>query len=200
MAIGNPVNPLRWGGFAALLSGGLLIAADVLRLYVEFLTDPTAFFMSTLFLDGWVGVFVAVVIQLGLIGVYAPQARAAGIPGLAGFVLASIGVELTMGSSFIYPFDRPVIFPWENPKMYWEEPLAAILVFGLSFVLGCVLLGVGMLRAQAYPRAASVLFIIGGLLLLLPVALSDVVFALAMAWVGYILFVGSREAPQPARA
>jgi hypothetical protein len=200
MAIGNPVNPLRWGGFAALLSGGLLIAGDVLRLYVEFLTDPTAFFMSTLFLDGWVGVFVAVVIQLGLIGVYAPQARAAGIPGLAGFVLASIGVELTMGSSFIYPFDRPVIFPWENPEMYWEEPLAAILVFGLSFVLGCVLLGVGMLRAQAYPRAASVLFIIGGLLLLLPVALSDVVFALAMAWVGYILFVGSREAPQPARA
>lgn len=193
-------SPVRWGGIAALLTGVLLIVSDVLRLYVSFSADPSYFFMSTLFIDGWIGVFLAVVLQLGLFGLYAPQARALGVPGLVGLVLASIGVELTMGSSFVFPFDRPIVFPWETEE-YWEEPLAAILVFGLSFVLGCILLGVGMLRARTYPRATSVLFIVGALLLLLPVALSDTVFAVAFGWMGYIVFNESGvEASQPAQA
>ena len=189
-------NPARWGGFAALLAGVLLVVSDLLRLYINNLAGPGVL-DSIFFIDGWVGVLLAVVMQLGLVGLYAPQARAAGILGMIGLVLASIGIELTMGSSFVFPFDRPIVFPWETEE-YWEEPLAAILMLGLSFVLGCVLLGVALLRTRAYPRAAAILFIVGALILLTPLALSDVIFAVAAAWLGYTIFDGrGEEAPQP---
>src|SRR5204863_9376491 len=129
--------------------------------------------ISGLFLiEGWAGVLLAVVVQLGIFGLYAPQARAVGIVGLIGLILASIGIELAMGSSFIFPFDRPIVWPWQDAT-YGEEPLSAILVLGLSFVLGCVLLGVGMLRARVYSWIAAALFIVGAMILLTPLALDD---------------------------
>jgi hypothetical protein len=192
-------NPVRLGGFAAILAGVLLVVSDLLRLYIINLAGP-AVLESIYFIEGWISVLLAVVVQLGLVGLYAPQAKEAGILGLVGLVLASIGIELTMGSSFVFPFNRPIVFPWETEE-YWEEPLAALLVFGLSFVLGCVLLGVGMLRARVYSRAATTLFIVGALILLSPLALSDVIFAVAVAWLGYAIFAGKgEEAPQPTHA
>jgi hypothetical protein len=192
-------NPVRLGGFAAILAGVLLVVSDLLRLYIVNLAG-TAVLDSIFFVEGWVSVLLAVVVQLGLVGLYAPYARAAGILGLIGLILASVGIELTMGSSFAFPFDRPTVWPWETEE-YWEEPLAAILVLGLSFVLGCVLLGIAMLRARVYPRAAVALFIVGALILLTPLALSDVIFAVALVWLGYAIYARrGEEAPQPTPA
>jgi hypothetical protein len=192
-------NPVRLGGFAAILAGILLVVSDLLRLYIVNLAG-TAVLDSIFFVEGWVSVLLAVVVQLGLVGLYAPYARAAGILGLIGLILASVGIELTMGSSFAFPFDRPTVWPWETEE-YWEEPLAAILVLGLSFVLGCVLLGIAMLRARVYPRAAVALFIVGALILLTPLALSDVIFAVALVWLGYAIYARrGEEAPQPTLA
>lgn len=192
-------NPVRLGGFAAILAGILLVVSDLLRLYIVNLAG-TAVLDSIFFVEGWVSVLLAVVVQLGLVGLYAPYARAAGILGLIGLILASVGIELTMGSSVAVPFDRPTVWPWETEE-YWEEPLAAILVLGLSFVLGCVLLGIAMLRARVYPRAAVALFIVGALILLTPLALSDVIFAVALVWLGYAIYARrGEEAPQPTLA
>jgi hypothetical protein len=192
-------NPVRLGGFAAILAGVLLVVSDLLRLYIVNLAG-TAVLDSIFFVEGWVSVLLAVVVQLGLVGLYAPYARAAGILGLVGLILASVGIELTMGSSFAFPFDRPTVWPWETEE-YWEEPLAAILVLGLSFVLGCVLLGIAMLRARVYPQAAVALFIVGALILLTPLALSDVIFAVALVWLGYAIYARrGEEAPQPTPA
>jgi uncharacterized protein YceK len=192
-------NPVRLGGFAAILAGILLVVSDLLRLYIVNLAG-TAVLDSIFFVEGWVSVLLAVVVQLGLVGLYAPYARAAGILGPIGLILASVGIELTMGSSFAFPFDRPTVWPWETEE-YWEEPLAAILVLGLSFVLGCVLLGIDMLRARVYPRAAVALFIVGALILLTPLALSDVIFAVALVWLGYAIYARrGEEAPQPTPA
>jgi len=189
-------NPARLGGVAAILAGVLLVVSDLLRLYINNLADP-GILESIFFIDGWTGVLLTVMVQLGLVGLYAPQAKEVGVLGLIGLVLASIGIELTMGSSFVFPFDRPIVFPWETEE-YWEEPLAALLVFGLSFVLGCVLLGVAMLRTRVYERAASALFIVGALILLTPLAFSDLIFAVAVVWLGYSIYAGmGEETSQP---
>jgi predicted MFS family arabinose efflux permease len=97
-----------------------------------------------------------------------------------------------MGASFVFPFRRPIVGPWETSE-YSEEPLSAILVLGLSFVLGCALLGVSMLRSRFYSRAAAVLFLVGALILLTPLALNEIVFAVGFAWLGYELFAGKGE-------
>jgi hypothetical protein len=191
-------NPVRLGGCAAILAGILLVVSDLLRLYIVNLAG-TAVLDSIFFVEGWVSVLLAVVVKLGLVGLYAPCARAAGILGLIGLILASVGIELTMGSSFAFPLDRPTVWPWETEE-YWEEPLASVLMLGLSFVLGCVLLGVGMLRARVYSQAAAALFIAGALIVLTPPALSDVIFAVAMIWLGYKIFSGEvQRTAQPAR-
>ena len=184
-------NPLRLGGMVVMLAGGLLIVSDLLRLYVtNFAGQDT---VNGLFLyEGWVGVVVAVVTQLSLFGLYAAQARGSGMLGLIGLVLALIGVELTMGASFIFPFNRPIVWPWQAAE-YSEEPLSAILLLGLTFVLGCLLLGAGILKARIYSQLATALFMAGALILLTPLALDDVVFAASLIWIGYEIFTGRSE-------
>jgi hypothetical protein len=184
-------DPVRLGGFAAILAGALLIVSDLLRLYIRNVADTDT--VQYIFLvDGWVGVLLAVVVQLGLVGLYAPRAKAVGILGVIGLVIAFVGIMLTMGASFAFPFNRPIVWPWETQE-YGEEPLGAILVLGLSFVLGSILLGVGMLRAKVYSRAAVALFIVGALILLTPLALDDVIFAVGFAWLGYENFAERSE-------
>jgi hypothetical protein len=138
-------NPVQWGGLAALLAGGLLILSDLLRLYID-LVDPGLFVDMSLGgalgfgIDGSLALILAVLMQLGLVGLYACRAKAAGNLGLIGLVLATLGVQLSMGSSFVFAFIRTIVWPWETTE-YFEEPFGSVILLGLGFVLGCVLLG-----------------------------------------------------------
>src|SRR5918997_1398636 len=191
-------RPARWGGLAALLAGVLLVVSELLRLYID-LVDP-GLYRSVFGFDGILGLLLAVLVQLGLVGLYARQAGVVGTLGLVGFVLAFVGVHLSMGASFVDAFVKPVVWPWEDPE-YFERTVASFAIFAPGFVLGWVLFGVATLRAGVYPRAAAMLLIAGALILLLPLSLSGVIFAVAVAWMGYVLFtVRGEEASQPTRA
>ncbi len=194
-------NPVQWGGLAALLAGVLLILSDLVRLYID-LVDPGLYADMSLGgalgfgIDGILGLILAVLMQLGLFGLYARHVKAAGgILGLIGLVLATFGVQLSMGSSFVFAFIRAIVWPWETPE-YFEEPLASVIRLGLGFVLGCVLLGVAMLRDDFYPRVGAALLIVGALILLLPLPLNDVIFGGAMSWLGYTVLREGRDAMQ----
>jgi hypothetical protein len=191
-------RPVRWGGLAALLAGVLLVVSELLRLYID-LVDPNLY-GSIFVLNGALGLLLSVLVQLGLVGLYARQAGATGTLGLVGFVLAFIGVNLSMGASFVDAFAKPVVWPWEDPE-YFERTVAALAIFAPGFVLGWVLFGVATLRTRVYPRASAMLLIAGALILLLPLPLGGIVFAVALAWMGYVLFTGrGEEAPRPTRA
>jgi len=194
-------NPVQWGGLAALLAGGLLILSDLLRLYID-LVDPGLFVDMSLGgalgfgIDGSLALILAVLMQLGLVGLYARHAKAAGNLGLIGLVLATLGVQLSMGSSFVFAFIRAIVWPWEATE-YFEEPFGSVILLGLGFVLGCVLLGVAMLRDDFYPRVGAALFVVGALILLLPLPLNDVIFGGATSWLGYTVL---REGSETVRA
>ena len=194
----RPENPVWWGGLAAFVAGLLVVLSDLLRIYIE-LIDPGAFLgmnisiMGGFGVDGALGVLLAAMMQLGLVGLYASRAKALGVLGAIGLLLATIGVQLSMGSSFVFAFIRAIVWPWETGE-YFEEPFGSVAVLALSFALGCVLLGVAMLRGNSYPRVAVSLFIAGALVLILPLPLDDVIFGGTMAWLGYILLrEGSRR-------
>ncbi len=186
-------RPVRWGGLAALLAGVLLVVSELLRLYID-LVDPNLYGSIFVF-NGVLGLLLSVLVQLGLVGLYARQAGATGTLGLVGFVLAFIGVNLSMGASFVDTFAKPVVWPWEDPE-YFERTVASFAIFAPGFVLGWVLFGLATLRARIYPRPAAMLLIAGALILLLPLPLSGTIFAVAVAWMGYVLFTGrGEEAP-----
>jgi hypothetical protein len=191
-------NPARLGGFAAILAGVLLVVSDLLSTYFDYLADPLSYGRTIAGFDGWIGLLFPVLVQLGLVGLYAPQARAAGILGLVGFVLAFTGGQFLMpGASFVYPFREPYFWPWEIAEElsieFFGWQIAVAVVLGLCFVLGWALLGVAALRTPIYPRAGAALLIVGVLILLLPMPLGGIIFAVALVWLGYALFAERGE-------
>ena len=69
-------------------------------------------------------------------------------------------------------------------------------------VLGWLLFKLATLVAWVYPRGAAVLLIVGAVVLLVPVQHNDVLFSVAVAWLGSSPFSGRTEeaAWQPLRA
>jgi hypothetical protein len=192
-------KPVQWGGLAALLAGVLLIISELLGAlplgFLPFkLSGSELAIYGFLGIDGYLGVLLAVLVQLGLVGLYVGQVKIAGILGLVGFFMAFIGARLAMRPSFVDPIVQPFVWPsGGEPRGYrWW---VAIVV--LSFVLGWVLFGVATLKARHYPRAAAALLIVGTLIFLLPLPFNGFIFAVALAWMGYVLFTRmGEETPQ----
>ncbi len=133
-----------------------------------------------------------VLLALGLVGLYARQAEAGGYLGLVGFLAAFIALWLG------------------QQNIVWAALLAN---------LGWALFGVAGLGARAYPRAATILLIVGAVLagvvnILLGIILQvgetpatyaagvggivDIIFNAAIVWLGISLFTGrAEEARQP---
>ena len=174
-------NLIRWCGMAAVVAGVLSIVVDLVVLAVfgfgqrlgEALTSSGLLFRSA------VAPLVGALLLLGLVGLYARQSEATGVPGLISFLIAFVGTVLAQ--SFV---------------------LANMLAN-----LGWALLGVSSLRARIYPRVASTLLIIGavntavfsslprsepGGVLMYAVIGADVILNLAIAWLGLALFTRSR--------
>jgi hypothetical protein len=162
----------------------LLLISELLRLYIGYV-NPGAI-QSIFPIDPWLGVILTVLLQLGLIGLYAPQARAAGALGVVGLFLTFAGTRLTMFPSFTEPIliKRSAWLAGGGAEMLWTE----LAIFGLTFVLGWVFFGVATLRAGFYPRTAAALLIAGAVILLLPLPFSGLIFAATVAWMGYMLF------------
>src|SRR5215217_3862703 len=179
---------LRLAGLAAMV-GGAIWALASLQQFLN-LASP-----DLLNVDRSIGgnnvVFARYVLQpfgvallaLGLVGLYARQARATGIPGMIGFLLAFFGTAIVYAG-------------------YWSILLA---------YLGWALFGASSLKARVYPRLASVLLIVGALTAQLfnpsvavgpgasfgwVGALGTVIVTVVIAWLGFILFTERGEEAQ----
>jgi hypothetical protein len=65
--------------------------------------------------------------------------------------------------------------------------------FTLTYVLasvGWILFGVVTLRAGVYPRAAAILLMVGAVISFVPLLLTEVILAVAIAWLGFELLTG----------
>jgi hypothetical protein len=151
----------------------------------------------------WLGVLL---LQFGLIGLYARHAEDLGWLGLIGFVLAFFGAGLTSGILFLQSSAVPLI-ALSSPAIANElllGPVAVVLLNEASFGGGMVLFAIATMRARVYPRWAGLLVIIGIALYLVSwwppdrvlshvIALaSNLTFGLGVAWMGYALWSGMR--------
>lgn len=203
-------NLIRWGGLAAALAGALFVAADLLSLSIspkfpssESLSSEPYAIQSVLKL------VAAVLLLLGLFGLHARQAEAAGPLGTAGFLAAFSGTALAVGSFWATAFFAPAMAS-SVPEAFdaLQGPpgrLAdAFVVTIATFVLGWMLFGVATWRARVYPRAAALLLLCGSPLALGTLLVvgfpTGVFFSAALAWLGYTLWSeNSFSARQPAR-
>ncbi len=105
-------SPIRLGGLAALLAGVLLLISQLLgALPLGFL--PFKLSGRELAIYGWggidtyLGILLMMLVQLGLVGLYARQARATRILGVTGYFVAFLGGRLALAPSFIDPVSEP---------------------------------------------------------------------------------------------
>lgn len=193
-------NLIRWSGLAASVGGVLfvvLVVAFVVLLGDQ--PDSVAATTSTYVILEVLFLVAAVLIFLGLVGLYARQAEQAGTLGLIAFLAAFIGTALFFGFEWASTFVVPALAE-TAPDFLDAEPsgvLAAgfILTFVL-FALGWLLFGLASLRARVLPRGSAVLLMIGAVLFLLAgffLELFGVVFGVALAWMGYALWSGAGQ-------
>jgi hypothetical protein len=213
----NTQNLIRWAGLAALLAGMCFVIVYLLRPPVILASLTTA---------RWAGVHgLAIAMSmfglLGVTGIYARQAQAAGWLGLAGYLLLSLWLALSLPFNVLQGFVLPILAT-EAPAlaegflgMFTRS--AGAMNFGfltvlwalcdILFVFGSLVFGIATLRARVLPRWAAGLFTAGiGLAPaygLLPAALQPLValpIGLGLAWLGIALWPERRLPALPTNA
>lgn len=186
----NSSNLIRWSGLAAILGGVLLLVSDLLGLLPTSGSFSETASTGTYAVESGLRLLGVIMVLLGLVGLYARQSEASGTPGLIGFLAAFAGTSLLLGAFWANAFVVPTLAT-EAPGIL-DAPTTGTLRLGFTSAfalgaLGWVLFGAATLRARVYPRAASVLLMVGAALTFTPLPGSGVVFAVAVAWLGFTL-------------
>ncbi|HET9222869.1 MAG TPA: hypothetical protein VFO07_10215 [Roseiflexaceae bacterium] len=202
---------IPWAGLAAMVAGICYVVVGMFH-------PPNI--LSSVTTTQWVIVHVLAIAMcffgiLGMAGLYARQAEKSGWLGLAGFVLLSLWFALILGFSFVETFILPPLAT-ETPKFVdgflgmftstaSEVNLGVLptiwLLTAPLYILGGLLFGIAIFRADILPRWAGGLLAIGTTLgpvvaALLPLEHQPKVavpMGIALAWLGYALWSERRE-------
>jgi hypothetical protein len=190
----TPSNGLWWYGLAAVVGGVLFTVSDFASLLISNPSDPSDE-ISTEAYASWaaLSLFTLALLQVALIGLYAPQQETAGTLGWVGFLLAFFGVAVAFFIVLVYAFIASPGTP-DDPELLGTGPPGAFLKYFPLFSLGWLLLGMTLLRSPVYSRGAALLLMGGAVLVLHPHPITNVVFSVALAWLGLTLL--SRRDPR----
>ena len=190
----SPIS--RRAGMLSLAAAVLIVLSQVIRLAVgrllgpDWATTPAYTLTYTIALLGMGGLLLA------LTGLYTRESAALGRLGLIGYVSAFLGTLMVAGDWWFEAFAIPKIAT-EAPEVLHLPPsgsaLASVLATVGLYTVGWTLFGLAALRARAFPRAAALLLLLGGLAG--PLALStpyQIPLAIAIGWMGYTLERESR--------
>ena len=177
-------NALRWYGLAAVVVGVLFTVSDFVALLVSTLDDPGEEVLTEAY-AGWaaLSLFTLALLQVALIGLYVPQQGTTGTLGWVGFLLAFIGTSITFLVVLIYAVVASPMTP-ADPELLEAGPPGPFILYFPLFCLGWFLLGAAFLRSSAYPRPAALLLMVGAVLALYPHPITNIVFSVAIAWLG----------------
>ena len=156
---------------------------------------------------------MAILFMVGITGIYARQVKEAGWLGLAGFVL--LGLCWALQTAFIFA-EAFIIPPLATVAPTFIDGFFGIVngrpvdtylgalpmvyaLLGLMYMLGGLLFGIATFRARILPRGAAVLLAAASALTPLAAMFpheiqryAGIPVGLALAWLGYALFVERR--------
>lgn len=192
---------IRWGGLAALLGPLLVLSANLYGLWEtrvyggNFEGIIAAATTTPHMLSGGIRLLGGMLLVFGLIALYAYQLEAAGELGSVGFVISMIGTVLLTGQAWFFAFFESALVT--NAPAFVEAAMTGeagmLLTVGLMIpiftqAIGWTIFGIATYRAGVFPRIAAVVLTIGALLLMLPIEGIPVVFQLAIAYLGFLVF------------
>ena len=137
-------NLFRWTGMATILGGVLLPTSWILRFLFAVQRPVT----------GTIEFAATILLVFGFMGVYGVQHREAGVLGFLGFLLIIIHNCSALGECWLQ----------DGGAVAGAAVVLGPLV-GVTMLLGFILLGIGSWNADKLPRWTSVLWVIGGMLI-----------------------------------
>ena len=183
----TPSTSLFWYRLAAVVGGVLFTVSDFIALLIS-IPDDHSHEISAEAYVGWaaLSLFTLALLQVALIGLYAPQQESASTLGWVGFFIAFIGMAVAFFVVLIYALVASPGTP-DDPELLGGGPPGAFLKYFPLFTLGWLLLGVAFFRSLVYSRTAALLLMVGAVLVLHPHPVTNVVFSVALAWLGFTL-------------
>lgn len=193
----------------ALIIGALLASVGYwLRPYVQ---DISAYSLPVYVPSALLRFSGALLILIGLPGMYAYQSSRAGKFGLFSYALTFLGLAtLEIGTAaitaFVVPFlaadpaTQSLVIPPGNFETQLGVGYMIVFLSGMiAFNLGLILYGIAMLRARVFPRWAALMIIVGvpAIFLLSSLPIIGDKFAilvfLGLAWCGYAMWANRGE-------
>lgn len=141
----------------------------------------------------------AVLLAIGLVGLYLHQEPRLGGFGAAAFVLALAGTILAAGGQWTYVFVVPH-FADVTPQLVNESTGSVLAGFVLSYAvmaIGWILFGLATLRATIFPRWAALLIVAGAAITFLPLPSRTLVLAIAVGLLGVRLLRAPATTVEP---
>lgn len=205
---------LRWTGLSALVAGILFVLVQPIHPPDQLgsVTTPQWAFVH------YTTLVMTILFVIGITGIYVRQVRETGWLGLIGVVTLNVALIITGMMVFVEAFISPVL-ALRDPEyvhglldmvsgtgtlvdlgtlpMLWS-------VSGVLFPLGCLLVGIAIMRARIMPRLAAAIFAFGLPLAVVVVSLlpndlhrvGAIPVGVGLAWLGYALWIDMRT-PTP---
>jgi hypothetical protein len=186
----------RRAGVLSLTAAVLIVLSQVMRLGVGRLLGPDWVATPAYTVTYFVALLGMGTLLLALTAIYTRESDALGRLGLIGFMTAFLGTLMVAGDWWFEAFVVPMIATAAPAAL--DLPISgsvlvgAIATIGL-YTMGWTLFGLAALRTRAFPHAAALLLVAGGLAG--PLALStpyQIPLAIAIGWIGLTLGSESR--------
>jgi hypothetical protein len=148
---------IRLGGLATVLAGVLMILTIIAQVMgvIDFANIAEEATTGTYALLTWLVVLTVILLQGGLVALYAERSEAMGVLGAVGFVVAFVGTALTLGylwaEAFVVPAVAEIAPTQLDPIHDIGTWVGARVLAGVLFGIGWVLFGVAAHQARVYP-------------------------------------------------
>jgi hypothetical protein len=190
-----PTTLYRLAGRAGVVTGILLLFNDARR--VGLVPENT--------LTHSIAPIAAFLAPMVLTGIYLYQRERFGVLGLWGYVLSAAGLVGLAAIEFTLHYVFPLLDKAVVDKLVDGRTGTGFLIISVLFLAGTVLFGLGLWRADQFPRGAVVLYVVGfvptALRAVLPAPVVSITFVFASAaiiWLSLVLAV-ARTAPNAVR-
>ena len=205
----TPTTLTRAAGVAAVVAGLIFIGVQINHPHSD-VTNVTTVEWAV---RNSLKVLMAALALAGITGMYLRQVKQAGVLGLLGYVVLSIGYFLIMSSAYISAYVLPSLA--DADPGYVNDVLAAgtngtaqgdigllqpvLQLQGIAFIGGSVIFGIALFRARVLARWAAALLAIGGLVTVALAVMPDAFYrflafpnGIAMIGLGYSLWRSTR--------
>jgi hypothetical protein len=190
----------RAAGLASITASGLILLYQLAQI-ILLLTVAESFFNATQSVRFGLALIAMYVLLLALTALYWMEAKVVGGLGLAGYLIAFFGTMMVAGDWWYETFIGPVLRDRASAILEGSRP--GLVLFGAfltsaAFAVGWLIFGFSSYRAGIFPRGASILMMLGGLVGAVALIVgSQIPLAIAVGWIGLSLIRPESSSSSP---